>query len=51
MGKVKQFVINIGTDRQVFYPGEQICGHVVLHLNQPMKMRGLRIQLKGIKTL
>ena len=42
-----EFAVNLDTNRHVFYPGEQLTGHVVVHLNNFMEMRGLRIEFQG----
>ena len=47
MSKIAEFSVNLNTNRQVYYPGSQIAGYVVLNLIQPMNMRGLRIELEG----
>ena len=48
MGKLTEFLIVLNTQRQVFYPGEQIVGQVVLNLNQPMDMKGIKMEFEGI---
>lgn len=47
MGKLTEFLIVLNTQRQVFYPGEQIVGQVVLNLNQPMDMKGIKMEFEG----
>lgn len=47
MSKITEFTINFDSNQQVYYPGSQVSGYVILHLNQPMNMRGLRIEFDG----
>lgn len=47
MGKLSDFVINLDSTRQVFYPGELLTGQVVMTLKAPLKMRSIRIHLGG----
>ena len=48
MGKIQFFAINFNTERQVFYPGEQLAGNVVLVLNEPMEARAVKMEFEGI---
>ena len=48
MGKIQFFAINFNTERQVFYPGEQLSGNVVLVLNEPMEARAIKMEFEGI---
>ena len=47
MGKVTEFRILLNTNRQVFYPGEQISGNVVLTLNETLETKGIRLVFEG----
>lgn len=47
MGKTAEFNILLASNRQVFYPGEQMAGSVVLNLHEPMDMKGLYIECYG----
>ena len=47
MGKIAEFNIVLHNNRQVFYPGEQLSGEVILNLNEPMKMKAIRIECEG----
>lgn len=49
MGKLTEFFINYDTNRQVYYPGEVLRGSVVVNLNEPMQMRGIKLELHGMK--
>ena len=48
MGKIVEFNVVLHGNRLVYYPGEQIFGEVILNLNEPMEMRGLRIECEGM---
>jgi len=47
MGKIQFFAINFNTERQVFYPGEQLAGNVVLVLTEPMEARAIKMEFEG----
>jgi len=47
MRKVKKFGIILKTDRKVFYPGDEIEGHVFLELCGSMKMASIQIEMQG----
>lgn len=44
---VREFSIQLDSNRQVFYPGEQITGNVVLDLHGQMNMKGVTIEFEG----
>ena len=48
MGKLQFLAINFNNERQVFYPGEQLAGNVVLILNGPMEVRAIKMEFEGI---
>ena len=48
MGKLSLFTINFDNERQVVYPGEQLTGYVTVVLNEPMEVRGIRLEFEGI---
>ena len=48
MGKIQHFSINFNNERQVYYPGEQLSGNVVLVLNEPMETRAIKMDFEGI---
>ena len=47
MRKIQGFSITLNSPRQVFYPGETVYGQVNMTVIEPVKMRGLRIELEG----
>ncbi|XP_013417446.1 arrestin domain-containing protein 3 [Lingula anatina] len=47
MGKLNVFAISLPNQYAVYHAGEVVQGHVLVELNEPMKMRGVRIELKG----
>ena len=47
MGKLNLFGINFNTDKQVFYPGEQLSGYVIVNLKEPMDTRCIKIEFEG----
>ncbi|XP_061172330.1 arrestin domain-containing protein 3-like [Saccostrea echinata] len=48
MGKLKCFEILWTENKSVFYPGERVSGCVVLDLKKDVKLRSLRIFLRGV---
>lgn len=48
MGKLKCFEILWTENKSVFYPGERVSGFVVLDLKRDVKLRALRIFLRGV---
>lgn len=48
MGKLRLFGINLNTNSQVFYSGQQLSGYVIIDLSEPMETRGLRIEFEGL---
>lgn len=47
MGKLNVFTISLNSGRQVFYPGEQLSGHVIVELNEPKEVRGIKVEFEG----
>ncbi|KAL8602265.1 hypothetical protein ACOMHN_022778 [Nucella lapillus] len=48
MGKVKCFEIILSDNKSVFHPGERVLGQVIVELKGDMKMRSLRIFMRGV---
>ncbi|XP_060063713.1 arrestin domain-containing protein 3-like [Ylistrum balloti] len=48
MGKLKCFEIIMSENKTVFHPGEKVVGKVVVELKGDMKMRSLRIFMRGV---
>lgn len=48
MGKLKCFEIILAGSKTVYHPGERVQGSVVVELKGDMKMRSLRIFMKGV---
>ncbi|XP_064608771.1 arrestin domain-containing protein 3-like [Liolophura sinensis] len=48
MGKLKCFEIVLVDNKSVFHPGERVSGQVVVELKGDMKMRSLRIFMRGV---
>jgi len=47
MGKLQQFMIKYDNNTDVYMAGQNVYGRVFVVLNEPMKMRGLRVKLDG----
>lgn len=47
MGKLSLFQITLDSPQVVYYPGQQISGNVTLTFNEPMKMRKIKMKMKG----
>jgi len=47
MGKIQFLAINFANERQVYYPGEQLAGVVVLSLSAPMEARCIKMEFEG----
>ncbi|XP_046581080.1 arrestin domain-containing protein 3-like [Haliotis rubra] len=47
MGKLKQFSITFDNCKGVYYAGEVVRGQITIDLNEPMKMRELRLTCLG----
>ena len=47
MGKVEIFRVDFAENKKTFFPGEIMQGKVVLKTNKELKLRGLRIYLRG----
>ncbi|KAK3583525.1 hypothetical protein CHS0354_026108 [Potamilus streckersoni] len=48
MGKLKCFEIILSENKTVFHPGEKVVGQVIVELKGDMKMRSLRIFMRGV---
>ena len=48
MGKLKCFEIILADNKSVFHPGERVLGQVIVELKGDMKMRSLRIFMRGV---
>lgn len=48
MGKIKTFEIVLDSNRTVYYPGQQVLGKCVVDLRGDMKMKTLRIYMRGV---
>ena len=48
MGKLKCFEIVLSENKTVFHPGEKVVGQVIVELKGDMKMRSLRIFMRGV---
>ncbi|XP_047138082.1 arrestin domain-containing protein 3 [Hydra vulgaris] len=47
MGKLTEFAILFDHNREVFYPGQNVSGCVVMTLSSPMEMRGIKLLAQG----
>ncbi|XP_065656482.1 arrestin domain-containing protein 3 [Hydra vulgaris] len=47
MVKLTEFAIIFDNNREVFYPGEEVTGSVVMGLSRPMEMRGIKLIVAG----
>ncbi|XP_004207784.1 arrestin domain-containing protein 3 isoform X1 [Hydra vulgaris] len=47
MGKLTEFAILFDNNQEVFYPGQNMSGCVVMALSSPMEMRGIKVTAKG----
>ena len=48
MGKLKCFEIVFAENKSVFHPGERVTGLCVVELKGDMKMRALRVFMRGV---
>ncbi|XP_046337172.2 arrestin domain-containing protein 3-like isoform X1 [Haliotis rufescens] len=48
MGKLDVFVVTYSKERPVYFPGQPVQGQVTVELNDTMKIRGIRLRLKGM---
>lgn len=48
MGKLKCFEIVLSENKTVFHPGGKVVGKVIVELNGDMKMRSLRVFMRGV---
>ena len=48
MGKLKCFEIVLNENRSVYHPGERVVGQCVVELKGDMKMRALRVFMRGV---
>uniref|UniRef100_A0A0L8H2D9 Arrestin C-terminal-like domain-containing protein n=1 Tax=Octopus bimaculoides TaxID=37653 RepID=A0A0L8H2D9_OCTBM len=47
MGKLRSLAIHFNNPSRVYYGGQRLNGFVQIVLNEPMKVRGVRLELKG----
>lgn len=47
MGKLTEFSITLANPQAVYFPGQNVQGHVTVVLNDAMKMRGVRLKFHG----
>ncbi|XP_029643648.1 arrestin domain-containing protein 17 [Octopus sinensis] len=47
MGKLRSLAIHFNNPSRVYYGGQKLNGFVQIVLNEPMKVRGVRLELKG----
>lgn len=47
MGKLKQFEIQLDSEHGVFYPGNVIKGKCVLELKADVRIRAIRVDIRG----
>lgn len=48
MGKLKCFEIYLDSNKSVYHPGERVTGQVIVELKGDMKMRSLRVFMRGV---
>ncbi|KAK2151123.1 hypothetical protein LSH36_375g06020 [Paralvinella palmiformis] len=48
MGKLKCFEIVFSENKTVYHPGEQVTGQCIVELKGDMKMRALRVFMRGV---
>ena len=48
MVKIKDFHIILDNNKTVYSAGEYVSGHVVVELRGDMKMRGIRVYMRGL---
>ncbi|XP_014661544.1 PREDICTED: arrestin domain-containing protein 3-like [Priapulus caudatus] len=48
MGKVKSFEITFNDTNKVYYPGQQVTGKVMVELESDMKLRAIRVYMRGL---
>ncbi len=51
MGKLKCFEIIFTDTKSVYYPGERVTGQCIVELKGDMKMRALRIFMRGVSKV
>ena len=47
MGKIDHFAVDLRGEKRNFFPGEAICGDVLLTVNRELKLREVRIEFYG----
>ncbi|XP_048257824.1 arrestin domain-containing protein 3-like [Haliotis rufescens] len=47
MGKLSVFKIALSNVQGVYFAGQMLQGHVILELNEPVKLKGIRITFRG----
>ncbi|XP_046545836.1 arrestin domain-containing protein 3-like [Haliotis rubra] len=47
MGKLSVFKIALSNVHGVYFAGQMLQGHVILELNEPVKLKGIRITFRG----
>lgn len=47
MGKLALFQLSLDSTQVVYYPGQMISGNITMALNEPMKMRSIKMKAKG----
>lgn len=48
MGKLKNIEIIFENNRNVFHPGDSVCGNVVIQSKGEVKINALRIFMRGV---
>lgn len=43
MGKIRSFVLNLTDNKPVYFPGDEINGQLLLHLDEAMEMKGMSL--------
>ena len=46
--KLQNFQVEIDGNKEVFYPGEQVSGAVIVDVTQPMKCNKIKVKLEGL---
>ena len=47
MGKITEFKIILPTNKQVYYPGEEVIGEVIVNLSKPMDVKKISVKCRG----
>ena len=48
MGKLKSFEIVFANNKTVYHPGEKVAGQCIIELKGTMRMRALRVFIRGV---